>query len=203
MIVFDKNGLQGTIAQEDLPASFRQGEILVHFQNGQRVLIPADLFVLSNDGTYRLPVAVSELITNRAATGIESNAASDTDSVVVPIVEERLSVQKQLRETGVVEIRKTVHEHTETVNPALASQEVEIERIPINRVVEQPIPIRYEGDTMIISLLEEVFVVEKRLVLREEVHVKQLHKEVFDPQEVLLREERVEITRRGADPSQP
>jgi stress response protein YsnF len=49
---------------------------------------------------------------------------------------------------------------------------------------------------MIISLLEEVLVVEKRLLLREEVHIKKLRKEVHEPQEVLLREERVEIARK-------
>jgi hypothetical protein len=33
-------------------------------------------------------------------------------------------------------------------------------------------------------------------VLREEVHIRKLRKEVHDPQEVLLREERVEIVRK-------
>jgi len=77
------------------------------------------------------------------------------------------------------------------------SEEVEVERVTINRVVEETPPIRREGDTMIIPLLEEVLVVEKRWVLREEVHVRKLSKEVHTPQEVLLRNEQVEIERKA------
>jgi stress response protein YsnF len=49
---------------------------------------------------------------------------------------------------------------------------------------------------MIIPLLEEVLVVEKRLVLREEVHVKRVQHEVQESKSVLLRTEQVDITRR-------
>jgi hypothetical protein len=38
-----------------------------------------------------------------------------------------------------------------------------------------------------------VLVIEKRLLLREEVHIKRVHTVVHEPQEVLLREERVEV----------
>jgi stress response protein YsnF len=82
------------------------------------------------------------------------------------------------------------------VDQLLHAEEVEIERVAINRIVEEPLPIRHEGDTTIIPLLAEVLVIEKRLVLREEVHIRKLRKEVHDPQEVLLREERVEIVRK-------
>jgi stress response protein YsnF len=50
---------------------------------------------------------------------------------------------------------------------------------------------------MIIPLLEEVLVIEKRLILREEVHIKKRHREVHAPQEVLLRKEEVEIERKS------
>jgi uncharacterized protein (TIGR02271 family) len=204
MVVVDKNGLQGTIAQEDLQVSSRHGEVLVRFENGQQVIVPTALLIRDHDGSYRLPIPMQELLTEQGSHSFArtENLAEDAESVVIPVTEERLQVQKQLRETGVVEIRKTTHERTETVNVPLESQEVEIERVAVNRVVDQPVPIRYEGDTMIISLLEEVLVVEKRLVLREEVHVKKLSREVFDPQEVLLREERVEIARRAPNQAQ-
>jgi stress response protein YsnF len=44
-----------------------------------------------------------------------------------------------------------------------------------------------------------VLVVEKKLVLREEVHVKRVRKEVHDSREVTLREERVEVARRPSN----
>jgi uncharacterized protein (TIGR02271 family) len=119
------------------------------------------------------------------------------EELVIPVTEETVTVQTRQRQSGVVEIRKTVHERTEVVDPPLHSEEVEVERVAINRIVEAPVPVRQEGDTTIIPLLEEVLVVEKRLLLREEVHIKKLRKEVHEPQEVLLREERVEIVRKA------
>jgi len=116
---------------------------------------------------------------------------------VIPVLSEKIKVETRRHESAVI-IHKTVEQRTEIVDQPLQSEEVEIERISVNRIVEAPIPIRYEGDTMIISLLEEVLVVEKRLLLREEVHIRKLHKEVHDPQEVLLREEHVEITRNNS-----
>jgi len=128
---------------------------------------------------------------------------SDTEDDVVhiiPVVQETATVQRSVRESGSVAIHKTVHERTEVVDQPRSWEEVEVERVAVNRVVDAPIPVRYEGDTMIISLLEEVVVVEKRLLLREEVHIRKLHKEEHEAKEVQLREERVEIVRNeGAD----
>lgn len=121
--------------------------------------------------------------------------STDAPLHVIPVVAEEATVQKRKRTTGSVAIRKSVHERTEVVDPALQSEEVTVERVSINRIVEAPVPVRQEGDTTIISLLEEVLVVEKRLMLREEVRITRVHKEIHDPQEVQLREEHVEIVR--------
>jgi len=122
----------------------------------------------------------------------------DESATVIPVWQEEAIVQKIKRETGTVAIHKSVEKRSEVVDLPLSAEEVEIERVPVNRMVEAPVPIRYEGDTMIISLLEEVLVVEKRLLLREEVHVKKIHKEVHEPQEVQLRREQVEIERNAS-----
>jgi uncharacterized protein (TIGR02271 family) len=125
----------------------------------------------------------------------DSLIPEDKDAAdVIPVLSETINIEKLTHESAVT-IHKTVDQRTEVVDLPLQSEEVEVERVPVNRIVEAPIPVRYEGDTMIISLLEEVLVVEKRLVLREEVHIRKLHTEVHDPKEVLLREEHVEITR--------
>jgi uncharacterized protein (TIGR02271 family) len=159
------------------------------------------------DGRYYLQASVEELVagmegSSRTGALEEANAAvtdrlADAQELVIPVTEEAITIQTRQRQSGVVEIRKTVHERTEVVDPPLHSEEVEVERVAINRIVEAPVPVRQEGDTTIIPLLEEVLVVEKRLLLREEVHIKKLRKEVHEPQEVLLREERVEIVRKA------
>ena len=67
--------------------------------------------------------------------------------------------------------------------------------MPVNRVVEGPIPVRYEGETMILSLLEEVLVVDTRLLLKEEVHMTTRRTETHRPVPVTVRREDVAIER--------
>jgi len=55
--------------------------------------------------------------------------------------------------------------------------------------------VRYEGDTIIIPVLEEVLVVEKRLMLKEEIHITQHHEEFHQPQHVVLRNEDIAVER--------
>jgi len=207
MLIVDKNGLHGQVSQMEQVPFLGDKQVLVRFESGQQVLVPREMLILQEAGHYYLPVSVEELqvdtttykhkdATNTIDTSTiaeDINSASNAQLRVIPIVEERVNVQKRVREVGTVEIRKTVHERTEVVDEPLNSEDVEIERVAVNRIVEEPIPIRNEGDTMIISLLEEVLVIEKRLLLREEVHIKRVHTVVHEPQEVLLREERVEV----------
>jgi uncharacterized protein (TIGR02271 family) len=188
MIVLDKNGLQGTFDELERTSANGGSHVLIRFQNGQRVAVPREMLIQQADGHYTLKVSVEELV---AIYG-EGNG----QELVIPVVEEVATVQKRAVEAGTVEIRKTVHERTEVIDIPLHSEEVEIERVNVNRIVDEPVQVRHEGDTMIIPLLEEVLVVEKKLVLREEVHVKRVRKEVHESREVTLREERVEVARR-------
>jgi stress response protein YsnF len=84
----------------------------------------------------------------------------------------------------------------EVVDEALQSEEVDVERVTINRPIDEPPAVRHEGDILIIPLLEEVLFVEKRLVLREEIRIKKVQKEIRAPQQVTLRQEQVEIERK-------
>ena len=52
---------------------------------------------------------------------------------------------------------------------------------------------RQEGDTLIVPVLEEVLVVEKRLLLKEEVRITRTRTEVHSPQAVTLRSEEAVI----------
>jgi len=79
-------------------------------------------------------------------------------------------------------------------------QEVAIEHVPINKLWDgPPPPARYEGETLILPLLEEVMVVEKRLMLKEELHVSRVQRTAHEPQTVVLRSEEVTVERVGPD----
>jgi stress response protein YsnF len=68
-----------------------------------------------------------------------------------------------------------------------------VERVAVNRYIEEPVAIRREKEKTIIPVLEEVLVVEKRLLLKEELHVSKRTTEVRNPQEAVVRSEEVEI----------
>lgn len=110
---------------------------------------------------------------------------------MIPLVEEQLRVEKREVETGrvLVHVRNDLHE-VRTAEE-LVRGNVDIERVRIDRPVDSVPAIRDVGDTIIIPVVEEVLVVEKRLMLREEIHVRRRAS-------VDLHEETVTLTRQQA-----
>lgn len=124
--------------------------------------------------------------------------ADDSEALVVPVTAEELVVGKQRVVTGGVRLEKRVYEHEETVDEPGFTEEVEVERVPVGRELEGPAEVRYEGETMIVPIMEEQLVVTRRLVLKEEVRITRHRREVHDPQRVTLRHEEAHLTPLGA-----
>ena len=89
----------------------------------------------------------------------------------IELIEEEISIGVRSVETGKVRVDVKVNTEERLVEQVLERQEVAVTRVPINRTVDTRPEIRHEGDTMIVPLVEEVLVVEKRLILREELHI--------------------------------
>ena len=133
--------------------------------------------------------------------GTEGQASpSAAEEVVVPVIQEELEIQKQAVETGRVRVTKRVHERDELVDVPIVREEAEIERVPIGRLLEGPVSMRQEGGILIIPVVEEVLVVEKRLRLKEELHVRKRQRESQTPQRVRLRQEEAMIERLPGHP---
>ena len=211
--VTDRAGLRGLVETRNLSRS-ENGQVLVHLENGQQALVPVDALLMQEDGSFRLPFSFAELARGQEARGRREAAGAREEltqvrgggepsrrggaadeRVVVPVVAEQLDVQKRRVESGGVRIRKVVREREEVVDEPLVREEVQVRRVPVNRVVDGPVPVRHVGDTMIISLLEEVLVVEKRLMLKEELHVAKTEVETYKPQRVTLRSEEAIVER--------
>lgn len=114
--------------------------------------------------------------------GIEQGTppSGEAPKEVLPVAEESLSVRKETVTTERVRISTRTHERTELAEMDLASEELDVVRVPIGREVSQAPGVRTEGEVTIIPVLEEVVVLEKRLVLREELHVRRnRHVETF------------------------
>ncbi len=185
-------------------------QVLLQLTDGTQFMVPSDLLSPEGEGRYLLSVSLREYARNPDAelTSSAEQSAVDTavttpqadleDQAVIQLAEETLKVGKRTVERGQVRVVKRVVERQETVDQALLREEVTVEHVPINQVVEQAAPVRYEGDTTIIPLYEEVLVFEKRLMLVEEVRVTRRQTERRDPQTVTLRREEVVVERDGA-----
>jgi uncharacterized protein (TIGR02271 family) len=191
------NDIRGRIDTTSWPLDGSQPEVVVQLDDGRQVLVPVEALHRQEDGSYALHLDPAEL---EARLGAGSHVSERP--LVIPIMAEALEIDKRRVETGRVRIRKTVHEWEEVIDQALLSEEVSLERVPIHRFVDEAIPIRYEGDTMIISLLEEVPVVEKRLMLTEELRITKRQVEAHRPVQVTLRREEATVEHLDVEPSE-
>jgi len=134
---------------------------------------------------------ISETIGEKFASEIE---ISD-EKLIIPVIEEEAFLDKRVVETGKVRISKRISEREETIDEPLFREEVTVERVPVNQYVDQMPQVRQEGDVMIIPVVQEQLVMQKRLVLVEELRVRKQVLETHQPQTVTLRREDVEVRR--------
>ena len=194
--VTDPQGVHGSIDTTAWPLDGRRAEVPVSLEGGRQVWVPVQMLIREAEGRYAVPMPLAELERH-------AGAAPREPPLVLPVLEEALDVRTRRVETGRVRIRKVVHAREELVDPPLLREEVIIERVPINHVVEGSLPVRYEGDTMIIPLVEEVLVVDTRLLLTEEVHITTRRTEMHTPTRVTLRHEDVTIERVDLERHEP
>ncbi|HEX8257880.1 MAG TPA: DUF2382 domain-containing protein, partial [Allosphingosinicella sp.] len=100
-------------------------------------------------------------------------------------------------EAGRLRVRVSVDEREERVPVTLTHDEVVIERVPKNIPLSELPSVRLEGNTTIIPVVEEVVVVEKRLMLIEEIHVRRKAASSTEEVAVTLRSEQASIERDG------
>ena len=92
--------------------------------------------------------------------------------ISVPVIEEEARVIKRAAETERVTVRAVPYEEQIVLQDQVSREDVEISRVPINReVIEVPV-VRIEGDVTILPIFEERVVLEKRLFLVEELHLR-------------------------------
>lgn len=129
---------------------------------------------------------------------IEPAQASGQDPIKVPVVQEEALVEKRVIDTGRgVRIHKIVAEHPSQIDETLMHDEVQVSHVPIDRIValDQAPATRYEGDTLVVPVLEEVLVVERRLRIKEELRITRTRREERHLDTVMLRREQVSVQR--------
>lgn len=170
--VIDQNGIEGVIETQD------DHSVRVRWHNGRSALLPRSALIREQDA-YRVQL---------------DSSSRYEEQTILPLVVEEIAVDKQTVETT-ARVHKRVREETVLVDEALRRDTVDVERVVVDRYVEHPPETRYEGDTMIIPILEEVLIVEKRLLLREEIRITRRQTAAHDPREYVLRREEAAVTR--------
>ena len=117
------------------------------------------------------------------------------DVEAVALLEEELDVTKVAREREHLRVTTRVETVPTTVEATTREEHISITRVPKNVDVEALLPVRYEGDTMVISLVEEVAVVTTKLVLKEEIRITKQYSEKAVTLPVSLRREYADIER--------
>jgi len=122
------------------------------------------------------------------------------DEATVRLAAEELIVTKEKQVTGRVRISTVTREHEELVDEDLLRERVEIETVPIGRQIDAMPVVREEGDTTVIPVVEEVVVVERRLMLKEELRIKRVRYTERHQERVTLRHQEAVVTRSPAEP---
>jgi stress response protein YsnF len=118
---------------------------------------------------------------------------------ILPLVEETATVHKRAVVTGKVRVRTVTGTVEDLARANLQSDSVEVTRVPVDQVVDTAPEIRTEGDVTIVPVLEEVLVVTKQLVLKEELHIRRRVETEAVEVPVTLRKQRAVVEREAPD----
>ena len=85
-------------------------------------------------------------------------------------------------ESGVKDSGKDIASEDGTnFDASLFKEDIDVQRVPVNRVLDRPAETRIEDGVTIIPVMEERLKVEKQLILREEIRITKKRSTVLDP----------------------
>ena len=115
----------------------------------------------------------------------DASTLREEGEVVLPIVEERAQIAVRDRVVGRVRVSTQTREEDVELAETLRSSRVEVERVPVDAFVDEAPEIREEDGVTIVPVMEEVIV--RRLMLREEIHIRRIDEEREVRETVTLR----------------
>ena len=124
---------------------------------------------------------------------------ADELGATLRLLTEELSVAKRTLETGRVRVSTRTHEREVLVDEELAHEHVEIETVPIATRIYSVPEVRQEGETTIVPVVEEVLVVERHLMLKEEIRIRRVRTTEHHQEKVTLHHQEAVVTRHGGD----
>lgn len=174
-VIHDQAGRPGVIESET------DERVRVRLPQGGVLDLPASLVSADLEGGITAAVTFDDL----------DPGALD----VLHEIDESLSISKRTVENGRVVARTITDTLDQSVDASGWRETVEVERVAVDRVVDSVEDVRVEDGVTIVPVYEEVLVVQKQLVLREELRLTTRRERVSGPSTVTLRRQRVEVER--------
>jgi stress response protein YsnF len=154
-------------------------------------------------------VVASQNITPGATPAAIPAATPGAGQVAVPVIREELDVTTRVVDTGRgVRVTRSVTEQPVEISEQLWHEELDVQRVAVDRVVAEVPPSRYEGDVLVVPVVEEILVIEKRFRIKEELRITRLRRQQEYRETVSLRAEDVQVeafdeAARDGIPNQP
>jgi stress response protein YsnF len=127
---------------------------------------------------------------------------SDSDAAGIEklsLAEENAHVEKRRVITGRVRVHTAVDVVDQVISEELTAERMAVDRVAVNRYVETAPSIRTEGELTIIPVLEQVLVVQTKLLLKEEIHIRRSVTKETVTETVPVRKQRAVIESEEAD----
>lgn len=199
MLVEARDGLLGRVEQVIAQPRTGQPEYVVVGvgRDSRKLTFPVNMFQASaQPDRLQLPFTRQEAVTQGNSTGTNAFDAlryNDSQELRIPLVEEQLRVEKRPVELGRLHIEKTVEEVPENLTVPITRDDVEVQRVPVNQIISSPAQPHQDGDWYVVPVMKEMLVVEKRLMLVEEIRIRR--SQVTEQQQITdtVRRERVNI----------
>jgi uncharacterized protein (TIGR02271 family) len=122
---------------------------------------------------------------------------SDTTTVsdTLRLHAEEVTVARRRVEGDTVRVSTVTREVEKSVDETLIHERVEVEHVAIGLPIDVVPPVREEEDVTIIPIVEEILVIEKRLILKEEVRIRRIRVPAIHHELVTLRDQDVLVER--------
>ncbi len=120
----------------------------------------------------------------------------------LPLSAEDVSINKETNETGRVRVARRTYEQEALIEEDLARERVEIESVPVGRQIDAFPEVRQQGDITIVPVVEEILLVERRLMLKEEIHIRRVRTTEHHQEKVMLRHQEAVVSRSQQEPGE-
>jgi uncharacterized protein (TIGR02271 family) len=180
---------------ETAPSLGHGAEVTPEFERRVRVHYGLDAEERAGSGAHYTGAAEPTEV--RSADPAPDTLGHEEDDVRVRRSEEEIMVETREREAGEIRVRKRVHTERERLTVPKKRVEVSVERVPVEGDVtagdEAATVPQIAEEEIVVPVVEEEIVVEKRPVVKEEIRIRKRVVEEVEVVEEDLRREEVEI----------